>query len=249
MGEQFSRRVVLGGMALEAANLLFSRGGGAAEIFGAAQGVPAVGNTHLLTVVAVSGKTLRLRVIQQGKQGPAEEVGIVPRRWAEPLEVDGLGVAVWGGYKVHLEERPWRMTIVDAEGKTRQQIRLDASTGAIRFLSGEGPLFGLGEGVHPLNRRGTKDAMLNGQHSPDLATFGSRVPIPWLVSAEGWGIFFAHPWGTFDLTGSDGIFVPTEETPTRDIFVVLAGTPVELMKEWAELTGYPHMPPLWSLGY
>jgi alpha-glucosidase (family GH31 glycosyl hydrolase) len=249
MGEQFSRRAVLGGMALEAANLLFSRRIRAEEIFGAAQGVPAVGNTHLLTVVAVSEKTLRLRVIQQGKQGRAEEVGIVPRRWAEPLEVDGSGVAMWGSYKVRLEERPWRMTIVDAEGKTRQQIRLDASTGTIRFLAGEGPLFGLGEGVHPLNRRGTKDAMLNGQHSPDLATFGSRVPIPWLVSAEGWGIFFAHPWGTFDLTGSEGIFVPTEETPTRDIFVVLAGTPVELMKEWAELTGYPHMPPLWSLGY
>ena len=110
MGEQISRRAVVGGMALEAANLLFSRRVQAAEIFGAewgtAQGVPAVGNTHLLTVVAVSGKTLRLRVIQQGKQGPAAEVGIVPREWAEPLTVDGYGVASWGGYKVHLEERP-----------------------------------------------------------------------------------------------------------------------------------------------
>jgi alpha-glucosidase/alpha-D-xyloside xylohydrolase len=249
MGEQFTRRSVLGGMALEAANLLFFRSVGAAEIFPAGQGVPAVGNAHLLTVVAVSGKTLRLRVIQQGKQGPAEEVGVVPRDWPEPLAVDGSGVAAWGGYKVHLEERPWRMTIVDAEGKTRQQIRLEPSTGAIRFLSGEGALFGLGEGGHPLNRRGTKDAMVNGQHSPDLATFGARSPIPWLVSTEGWGIFFAHPWGTFDLTGQHGAFLPAEETPTRDVFVILAETPAELMKEWAELTGYPHMPPLWSLGY
>ena len=122
MGEQFTRRSVLGGMVLEAANLLFSRRVGTAEIFGAAQGVPAVGNTHLLTVVAVSGKTLQLRVIQQGKQGPAEEVGVVPREWPEPLAVDGSGAAAWGGYKVHLEERPWHMTIVDAQGKMRQQI-------------------------------------------------------------------------------------------------------------------------------
>jgi alpha-glucosidase (family GH31 glycosyl hydrolase) len=249
MGEQFSRRAVLGGMALEAANLLFSRRVEAAEIFGAAQGVPAVGNAHLLTVMAVSGKTLRLRVIQQGKQGPAEEVGIRPREWPETLPVDGAGVAAWGAFKVRLEERPWRMTIVDAEGRTRQEIRLDASTGAIRFLSGAGPLFGLGEGGHPLNRRGTKDAMVNGQHSPELATYGARSPIPWVMSAEGWGIFFAHPWGTFDLTGQDGIFLPTEEMPTRDVFVILAETPAELMKEWAELTGYPHMPPLWSLGF
>jgi hypothetical protein len=136
------------------------------------------------------------------------------------------------------------MTIADAEGKTRQQIRLEPSAGAIHFLSGEGPLFGLGEGGHPLNRRGTKETMVNGQHSPELATLGARSPIPWLVSTEGWGIFFAHPWGTFDLTGQDGTFVPTEETPTRDVFVILAETPAELMKEWAELTGYPHMPPL-----
>jgi alpha-glucosidase/alpha-D-xyloside xylohydrolase len=43
--------------------------------------------------------------------------------------------------------------------------------------------------------------------------------------------------------------LPTEETPTRDIFVVLAESPAKLLREWAELTGYPHMPPLWSLGY
>ena len=135
MGEPFSRRAVLGGMALEAASLLFSRSVGATEVLGSAQGVPAVGNTHLLTVVAVSGKTLRLRVIQQGKQGPAEEVGIVPREWPEPLAVDGSGWLAWGGFKVHLEERPWQMTIVDAAGKTRQQIRLEPSTGAIHFLS------------------------------------------------------------------------------------------------------------------
>lgn len=248
MGEQFSRRAVLGGLALETANLLFSRKINAAQIFGAAQGVPAVGNTHLLTVVAVSAKTLRLRVIQQGKQGPAEEVGIVPRKWPEPLATNESGIATWGDFKVHLEEKPWRMSIVDARGTVRQLVRLEPSTGAIHFDVGEGPLFGLGEGGHPLNRRGTTDAMINGQHSPALATYGARVPIP-LVMSAGWGIFFAHPWGTFDLSGAEGSFLPTEETPTRDIFVMLADTPTELLREWAELTGYPHMPPLWSLGY
>ena len=48
--------------------------------------------------------------------------------------------------------------------------------------------------------------MRNGQVSPDLATYGARVPIPWVVSAESWGIFFAHPWGTFDLKGEAGYF-------------------------------------------
>src|SRR5258707_10956439 len=47
MGERFTRRSVLGGMALETANLLFFRSVEATEIFGAAEGVPPVGNTHL----------------------------------------------------------------------------------------------------------------------------------------------------------------------------------------------------------
>src|SRR5207245_5790538 len=126
-----------------------------------------------------------------------------------------------------------------AARRTRKQTGLEPSTGAIRFLTGEGPLFGLGEGGHPLNRRGTKDAMVNGQHSPDMATFGARSPIPWLVSAEGWGIFFAHPWGTFDLTGQEGAFLPTEETRTRDVCVVLAESLAGLLRGWAEWTGCP----------
>ena len=126
---------------------------------------------------------------------------------------------------------------------------LEPSTGAIHFSLGEGPLFGLGEGGHPLNRRGTSDAMRNGQFRPDLATFGARVPIPWVMGAGCWGVLFAHPWGSFDLSGEEGRFLPADGTPTRDIFIVLANTPAELLRNWAELTGYPHMPPLWALGY
>ena len=228
-------------MALTAADLLFGR-----ELIA---GAVAIGNSHLLTLVAVSEKTLRLRIIQQGKQGPASETGVVPRTLPEPLQQDGNGVVAWGGFKVRIEERPWQITILDGGGKVRQRLRLEPSTGAIHFNLGEGAIFGLGEGGHPLNRRGTADPMRNGQVSPDLATYGARVPVPWVVGAESWGIFFAHPWGAFDLQGEEGFFLPGEQTPTRDIFVILANSPAELMREWVELTGYPHMPPLWSLGY
>ncbi len=166
-----------------------------------------------------------------------------------PCHEDVNGFVAWEEYKVRIEERPWQITITDGAGKIRQHLRLEPLTGAIHFNLGDGPIFGLGEGGHPLNRRGTADAMRNGQVSPDLATYGARVPIPWVVGAESWGIFFAHPSGTFDLRGDEGIFSPIEQTPTRDIFIILADTPADLMREWAQLTGYPHMPPLWSLGY
>ena len=249
MTKHWSRREALAGITLGTGNLLFVLSINAGDVFDAAQGSPALGNIHLLTVTAVSGKTLRLRVVQQGKQGPTNEVGIVRREWPEPLPQGDDGFVSWGQSKVHLEERPWRMTVLDAAGKIKQQLRLDASTGAIHFSLGDGPVFGLGEGGRPLNRRGTSDAMRNGQGNPGLATYGARMPIPWLIGAGSWGIFFAHPWGTFDLTSAEGRFLPTEETPTRDIFVVLADTPADLLREWAELTGYPHLPPMWSLGY
>jgi alpha-glucosidase/alpha-D-xyloside xylohydrolase len=236
-------------MGLGATQLLFSRAIHAAEVFGAAQGVPAVGNKHLLTLVAVNENTLRLRVIQNGKQGPAAEIGIVPRVWPEPLGESSPGLIAWGNYSVHVEQNPWRVSISDKSGATRQQIRLEPSTGAIQFSIGEGPLFGLGEGAHPYNHRGSLDAMKNGQIRIEQQTYGARVPIPWLMGAGYWGIFFAHPWGSFDLSGDEGRFLPIEGTPTRDIFIVLADTPAELLRNWAELTGFPHMPPLWALGF
>ena len=249
----WTRREFVSGISLGAAHLLLSRTIHAAEVVAPAQGIPAIGNEHLLTLVAVSPNILRLRVVQQGKQGPAAEIGIVSRDWPEPLQESSPGLITWGSFTIHTQQNPWRIAIVDSAGKTRQQIRLEPSTGAVHFGLGEGPLFGLGEGGHPLNRRGTTDAMRNGQSRPDLATFGARVPIPWILgSSKGsgcWGIFFAHPWGSFDLSADEGQFLPVDSTPTRDIFLVLAQTPAELLENWADLTGYPHMPPLWAFGF
>src|ERR1700730_16058436 len=143
MTERFSRRGLLSGLTFAAADLLFSR-----EISVAAQDAPALGNSHLLTLTAVSEKALRLRIIQQGKQGPASETGVVPRPWPEPLHEDANGFVAWGKYKVCIEERPWQITVTDGAGKIRQHLRPDPLAGAIHFNLGNGPIFGLGEGGH-----------------------------------------------------------------------------------------------------
>jgi alpha-glucosidase/alpha-D-xyloside xylohydrolase len=53
-----------------------------------------------------------------------------------------------------------------------------------------------------------------------------------------------------DLAGETAKFEADEKSSSRpiDIFVVVSREPSEIMKEYPELTGYPHMPPLWSLG-
>jgi hypothetical protein len=90
------------------------------------------------------------------------------------------------------------------EQRVRQEIRFDIDSTSVRFRLGTRPLLGLGEGLTG-DLRGTKDGMRNGQSSPELLTAGSRVPIPWLISPEGWGIFVGLPFGTFDLSGEMGV--------------------------------------------
>jgi alpha-glucosidase/alpha-D-xyloside xylohydrolase len=85
----------------------------------------------------------------------------------------------------------------------------------------------------------------------ELNVIGARVPIPWLVGTSGWGLLFHLPFGGFDLQGEGGRFEPRDpEAPVPlDIFVVVSSDPAEIMAEYANLTGHPHMPPLWALGY
>ncbi|NIQ54321.1 MAG: glycoside hydrolase, partial [Gammaproteobacteria bacterium] len=91
--------------------------------------------------------------------------------------------------------------------------------------------------------------MRSGQGGYQLRTHGGVVPIQWLVSTDGWGLYIHQPLGTFDLTGERGRFAPPEASPLpMDLFVVDAG-PEEIMGEWARLTGRPQLPPLWSFGY
>ena len=91
--------------------------------------------------------------------------------------------------------------------------------------------------------------MANGQGVPGLETFGARLPIPWVISPSGWGLFIGQPSGDFAFTQDEGIFRCNEATSTRNVFLILGDTPAEVLNEYAGLTGFPHMPPLWSLGY
>ncbi len=112
-------------------------------------------------------------------------------------------------------------------------------------------MFGLGEGGPQFDRRGSTERMHSGQGGYQLRTHGGRVPIPWLIDTSGWAMFFHEPFGTFDLTGSEGKFQPTapDTALPLDIFVAAAREPHILMAEYARLTGYAEMPPLWAFGY
>ncbi len=203
----------------------------------------------------VSAATLRVSVLRASSaldpRAVFQQPDLVQRQWPEPFA--RLNVthteAEWDGRRVVLAPDPLGLTVSGANGKVVQRLAFDASTGRVSFDLHDLPVFGLGEGGHQFDRRGVVDTMRNGQFKPDQFLNGGRSPIPWLVSPAGWALYFHNPMGTFDLTGAAGVFRPSELPQAQDIFLVIDPDPAVLLREWAVLTGMPHLPPIWSLGY
>ena len=191
MTEEPTRRSVLGGLGAGLAQLLFQTQLRAATPLTAQTGKP--GQLDLsLTAMVMTERVLRMSIAPVIAKPPSTELGVVE----SPLEAalgggSAADVVNWGEYKIRVEETPFRITVTDAAQQIRQQIQFDLESTAVRFRLGHRPVFGLGEGLTELERMGTKDEMHNGQGSSDLRIAGSRVPIPWVMSAEGWGVFVA----------------------------------------------------------
>jgi alpha-glucosidase (family GH31 glycosyl hydrolase) len=93
--------------------------------------------------------------------------------------------------------------------------------------------------------------MTSGQGGYKLQTHGAKVPIPFLVGTSGWAMYVHRPVSSFDLTRERGLLKPINGRPflPLDIFVIGVKDPVAIMAEYAKITGYPEMAPLWSFGY
>jgi alpha-glucosidase (family GH31 glycosyl hydrolase) len=202
-----------------------------------------------LTLSALSSGILRISISPANEQAMFSELGVLSRsdtKLAGPGQVRPA-VVNWGKYSVNISDSPLHVGAYE-NGKLRQEIRFDLDSADVRFNL-TGPVFGLGEGVHPYDRRGTQDNMINGQHSPDLETFGARLPIPWVISPEGWGVFIGQPSGSMTFSQTEARFRGSEATSTRNVYLLLGDTPADVLQSYAELTGYPQLPPLWAFGY
>jgi alpha-glucosidase len=244
-----SRRSVLAGCAAGLAELLLTRRVCAASVGNSLSGAP--GELDL-SLAALSPTTLRISVAPVDAWPREQELGVIARprtsvllRKPEPVTTE----LPWGKYRIRVAEGPLRIAVSRANGEVCQQIQFDPDTAAVEFIVGKSPVFGLGEGLPRYDLRGARYEMKNGQGTPNLRLNGSRVPIPWLISAAGWGLFVGQPSGTFDLSGENGIFTPVEASATRNVYLMVGDGPEEILRGYAELTGFPHLPPLWALGY
>jgi alpha-glucosidase/alpha-D-xyloside xylohydrolase len=229
-----------------------------------------------LRLAALSDTMLRLTVHRLGDDGETEKSDPSPELVVEdpgpPLAViRNLQAEMsfgFGANRVQVSPSPLTIVVTDAERRNRQRLSF-AADGLIDFALGEGPVFGLGQGGPQFDRRGGEFALINGQsegvrsidmnapgakapeYTFDLAGEGARITIPWIVSADGFATYFAKPIGSFDRADRKGRLTPSADCPPlpADIFLIVSDDPQEIMRCYALLTGFPHLPPLWSLGY
>lgn len=208
-----------------------------------------------LTVVAVNEHLLRitLAAVDEPIDKYFDDGSLVAGRYPDPLHSRRADRpappddVAWGGSTLHIETMPLRVSVRHPQRGVLQELTFRSDTNQVLFQYGNAPVYGLGPGTHPLDRRGTRDIMRNGA-GDDLRIFGARNPIPWLMG-NGWGLYFHLPTGQFDLTGETGIWHPSDSARAQDIFLAVGETPGDLLLQYAELTGYPHLPARWTFGF
>jgi alpha-glucosidase/alpha-D-xyloside xylohydrolase len=196
-----------------------------------------------ISIATVSRSTVRISVrpIVDGKPQPIVNRGAL-------VAAAEQGIAS-GDLLVRVTEGSSPAIAVTRAGSSVQTIRLDRGDPTVSFDIGAAPIYGLGEGGPQFDRRGTTYTTRSGQGGYQLRTHGGRVPIQWLVSPDGWGLFIHQPVGSFDLIGSLGRFTPAGDLLPLDVFVVGSDDPKAIIGEYSRLTGYAELPPLWSFGY
>jgi alpha-glucosidase (family GH31 glycosyl hydrolase) len=250
MPEPLSRRDALRQIGAASAGAVMTGG----IIRGQAEPIRIAGMPVEIAISALSPDTVRITAAAiVGTGGVPEDGALVKAAEVRPLgrkrTADGFAPVKAGHVVVRYTADPPTLHIDDGKGSPIQKLTLNAETPGVSFLLPKGPLLGLGEGGPQFDRKGSVDRMRNGQGGYQLRTHGGRVPIQWLVGTDGWGLFIHHPLGTFDFSGAEGLLAPFANALPLDVFVVASSDPRVIMAEYARITGYAELPPLWSFGY
>jgi alpha-glucosidase/alpha-D-xyloside xylohydrolase len=255
MSAQWNRRQVLKGLAAASAASVVP-----CEVI--AQQMSSAENFEI-QVTSLSAHTFRLSILPLKNGAPGSNIpssiindgSLVQESWGNPLaklRTQPEKEIVAGNLKLKISFRPASIAVANEHGDPIQQFDWEQNSGSLTFLTGDSPLYGLGEGGPQFDRRGSTDPMRSGQGGYKLGTHGGRVPIPWILSTSGWALFIHQPYGTFDFTGAQSKFqrmTNLDSTLPLDLFFVASLDPATIMAEYARLTGHPEMPPLWSFGY
>lgn len=249
MSPRWNRRDVLKGLLAASSAMVVPKHVAAQDV------APSSAGQIEIQIAPISSYTFRLSILPVNGGSVAKiptDGSLVRDSWTAPITKLRSGseeaVSV-GNLRLYVSVHPATIKVANERGDLIQQFDWDENAGVLSFMNGSSPLLGLGEGGPQFDRRGVTDSMRSGQGAYKLATHGGRVPIPWIISTSGWAIFFHQPYGAFDFTGSRGKFETPNHEAALDLFFVASPDPATIMAEYARITGFAEMPPLWSLGY
>lgn len=137
--------------------------------------------------------------------------------------------------------------VVDARGPDVAMLRFDAPMD-------DGGYHGLGEQFAGFDARGRTVAMQMHVTGPDVAessTNETHVPVPFMVSTKGYGVFVeTTEAGAFDVGASDpGRWSARFEGTRATLHLFAQATPRGVIAAYTRRTGLPRMPPRWSFGH
>jgi alpha-D-xyloside xylohydrolase len=153
-----------------------------------------------------------------------------------------LALQATGRFKVQ-----WSFTPADAPvAWFRLAPRIDPQEG----------LYGLGNALDDVNRRGHKQAMqLEAAKNTEGSYNEAHVPIPLLIGTRGWGLFVESRYpGAWDVASqADDRVEVTYGTglASRDgltFHLVAEAHPLDITKHYYAITGQPTLPAKWALG-
>ena len=254
MNKPFTRREALKSVATAGAGAILAPGLALSQ----EGSIQVAGRPVEIAVTPATAQTVRITVQPlenaQPQPGPSDGV-LVKEDWGQPAArlrtLNGPRTVKCGDLTVKLSPSPLTIRVEAKDGRLVQELKVDATTGNLTFPLADGPLLGLGQGGPQFDKRGQVDQMRSGQGGFQLRTHGAKVPVQLLIGTSGWAMFFHQPLGAFDLTGKEGQLRPASPLAAvpMDIFVIGAKEPAAIMGEYARITGYSEMAPLWSFGY
>ncbi|WP_424951336.1 glycoside hydrolase family 31 protein [Deinococcus sp.] len=192
-----------------------------------------------------------------------------------PLAQVEAGSGEWrlngGGLSVCIERQTGRVTVQeltltesgeDVLGRVLAELESwDTSTDPLRRRTArlKAPphhsYLGFGQKVGPLDKRGMHLTFWNTDcfpHHTDTDPMHLSVPFTTVLTSQGQahGLFLDETWRTeIDVARRDPQCLELVSAGQElDLYVLNGPTPAAVLRRYADLTGYPPLPPLWALG-
>lgn len=173
------------------------------------------------------------------------------------------GVAIFVPKGLDVAQLPYTPTLVEAP-KIRGTLPAGWRTAPAFFCDGkrcratvrigaDDDLYGGGEVTGPLRRNGTSIELWNTDNYTYETAQGRRLyqSHPWILGVRrdgsSYGVIFDSTWKATLACADEIVF--TSEGPAFPVLVLEKGSPADVLRSLADLTGKMPLPPRWALGY